>query len=390
VLAAREGRAELTVERLLACSGASRATFYQYFSSVQDAFCTAYRQHAEVVLAAIDIATRRAEHPQLAMVQVLIELKRERPDVAQLLLGECMAAGPVGLFERDAFIAGIEGAIEGTAKGQAIDLPAKVLIGGMFRFLSMNVAGADARESREEALRWALAFQRPVSQAYWSASFVPEPCEEPPPARGLTSSREKVAPRERIIRATAGSIRRGGYGATSVADIVAAARVSRRSFYNEFPNKAAAFIAAYEFGFQQTLAGVAPAFFSAERWPERVWQSALAFTSYFSREPSFAYLGFVECHALGRQFASRVQETQLAFTLFLEDGYRQSEGSENPRRASSALTAAAIAETGFLASRGSTSLYIRRMQPLAVYIALTPFIGSEQAGQFVAEKLATT
>jgi AcrR family transcriptional regulator len=389
-LAGCHGYAHLTVERLLAQAGVSRATFYQYFSNVDDAFASAYRLHADELVAAVTDAAGRAEHPQQAMLQALIEIAQSGRNVAELLLSECLAAGAIGLSERDALISRIQDVVAHPGpKGHAIDIPVKVLIGATFRFLSMHLASRKLGDPRDELDRWARAFDRAPSQIFWSERVTAELPEDAPGSRPPATYRPGGGnPRERILHATAATIRASGYRATSVADIVSAAGISRRSFYNEFSNKAAAFIAAYELGFQQTLAACAPAFFSAEEWPEKVWQSALAFTSYFARQPSFAYLGFVECHSLGRGFADRVHETHLAFTLFLEEGFRQSQDVTGHMRTSSALTASAIAETGYLASRGSPTLYMRRMQPLAVYLALTPFIGSDDAGGFVAAKLS--
>jgi AcrR family transcriptional regulator len=202
-----------------------------------------------------------------------------------------------------------------------------------------------------------------------------------PPPHGTT--------RDRIIRATAASIREKGYAAVTVADIVATGGVSRRAFYNQFTGKADAYLASYEYGFRQTLAACTPAFFSARAWPERVWEGTHAVTRYFSREPLLAHLGFVECYAAGPAFSGRVHDTQMAFTLFLEDGYRQRPEARQLPRTCSALTMAAVFEAGFQASRWGAALHMLRMQPLAAYIALAPFIGSDGAGEFVAEKLAS-
>jgi AcrR family transcriptional regulator len=159
--------------------------------------------------------------------------------------------------------------------------------------------------------------------------------------------------------------------------------VSRRSFYNEFANKSDVVIAAAESAFEQLVEACTPAFFSARSWPERVWQSALAFTGFFTSEPSLAHLGFVDCYSIGRAFVQRAHEMQLAFTLFLEEGYRQrGEGPELPRLCSE-MTAAAMMEIGFQASRGPSGQSIRRLQPLAVYIVLTPFVGADDAAEFV-------
>ena len=336
------------------------------------------------------LAARRVEHPQLAMLQVLVDIALSSPDIAQLLLGESLAAGEVGLALRDGLISGIQQTIELSAQQQTTDLPPALLIGGAFRFLSMHLAQGAAHDPRQEILHWVAAFQRPPgpSATLWSASFFPQQRSCPPRALGPSHDAPlSGSTRERILQATATCVAQRGYRATSIAEIVERAGVSRRSFYNEFANKATAFVAAYELGFERTLAACVPAFFSVEQWPERVWRSALAFTGYFARHPSFAYLGFVECHALGRQFDARVHATQLAFTLFLDQGYRQDSGSQGPR-ACSALSAATIAEAGYLASRRSPGVYMRSMQPLAVYIALAPFIGGDQARDFLTHKLA--
>jgi hypothetical protein len=111
--------------------------------------------------------------------------------------------------------------------------------------------------------------------------------------------------------------------------------------------------------------------------------------AFFSREPLLAYIGFVECYAVGRQFALRIRDTQLAFTLFLEDGYRQRPEAQALSRDCSELTAAAIFEACFQASLRGPAMHIRRVQPLSVYIALGPFIGRNAAGKFVESKLMT-
>jgi AcrR family transcriptional regulator len=239
---------------------------------------------------------------------------------------------------------------------------------------------------------WARTFARNAGDRPWAYELTPpRPRAQPPPppARAISAQRRGTL-RERLIGATAAAIRENGYAAMTVADIVAAAHVSRRAFYKEFHSKLDAYEASYEHAFRQTLASCTPAFFSARDWPERVWAGAHAFTGYFSREPLLAHLGFVECYAPGPGFASRAHDTQMAFTLFLEDGYRQSPGAARLPRACSALTMACIFEAAFQASRWGAALHMRRMQPLSVYIALAPFTGADRAGRFVAGKFTGT
>lgn len=53
-------------------------------------------------------------------------------------------------------------------------------------------------------------------------------------------------PRERLLAAMADAIVEVGYGALTVADIVRLARVSKRTFYQEFADKADCLVALYE------------------------------------------------------------------------------------------------------------------------------------------------
>jgi AcrR family transcriptional regulator len=390
-LSARDGYVKLTVERVLAAAGLSRATFYQYFASVEDCFSSAYREHAERLVGEVAASVGGAECRELAMLDALAGAAVSRPDMARLLMREGLAAGRASLAERDALIASIERAMAPSAVPRSrIDLPPALLIGGAFRFLSMCLSDGGTLDGASRGMReWALAFARRPSQPSWSARF------DPVPQRHVTSwpaqsdgTRAQGTPRERIRYAIAATVREKGYRDMTVADIVAAAGVSRRTFYNEFASKADAFVSTYEHGFQEALAASAPAFFTAAVWPERVWQGAQAFTGFFARRPLVAHLGFVECYAVGPGFESRVHETQLAFTLFLEEGYRQRPEAGALSRACSALAAATIFEAAFHGSRHSPGLLLRCLQPLAVYIALAPFIGLEKAGSFVTGKLS--
>jgi AcrR family transcriptional regulator len=390
-VATRDGYARLTVERVLREAGVSRATFYQYFASVDDCFWSAYRRHAEQLEATVAAAARRSEQPQLAMLDALVDLAVSRPDVARVLMREGLAAGRTGLTERDALIARLDHASAGSvAQAATIDLPATILIGSTFGFLAMRLAdGSGDDRLREEVREWATAFVRGCSGSSWSSRLAPALPRQPALLPGQSSStRPRGSAHERILHATAQVVRQKGYRAMTVADIVRVARVSQRTFYNEFPSKADAFMATYEQAFQQGLAACAPAFFISAPWPERIWQGAQAFSGFFAREPSLAHVCLVECYAVGPRFARRVQDTQLAFTLFLEDGYRQRPQAQSLSRACSILTTAAMFEIASAGARRGPIMNLRRLQPLAIYVALAPFIGLDAAGEFVMGKLS--
>jgi AcrR family transcriptional regulator len=391
--AGRYGLAELTVELIQRNARVSRASFYQYFSSVEDCFWNTYRHHAQQLVHRVTDAVAGCEHPELAALQVLVETAKEQPNVAQLLMREGTGAGASALEEREWLIEGIAGAIEASRLAGTVDLPLEIMIGGVFRFLSLRLDGGGTRDRlAHDVLEWAGTFAAGGKEKTWSGESAPRLPSRDGSGREssqfLGNAKRELAPRERIIWATAATIRDVGYRNMKVEQVCAVAGVSRRSFYNNFPTKTDAFIATYEFAFQQTVAACAPAFFGARVWRDRIWDGFEASSAFFSREPLLAYIGFVECYSIGREFALRVRDTQLAFTLFLEDGYRQRPEAEALSRDCSELTAATIFEAGFLASLRGPTLNIRRVQPLSVYIALAPFIGRDAAGGFVRSKLS--
>ena len=66
--------------------------------------------------------------------------------------------------------------------------------------------------------------------------------EPPPPRRGGRPSREQAALlADRILDAATDLFLAEGYGATSIEAIAQRARISKRTFYHRFPDKAALF-----------------------------------------------------------------------------------------------------------------------------------------------------
>jgi AcrR family transcriptional regulator len=391
-VAAHRGYATLTVQKVLDAADVSRATFYQYFANIDDCFWSAFRRRADQLIRDVALAVRQSDEPEIATVEALAAAACREPELTRLLMCEGLAAGPRGLSERDALISRIEAEIIGAAERRpTIDLPLTALIGGAFRFVAIRLSGGGRLESAGAELReWAGTFRAGSSGARWSVRLSPTLPRAGGEPASCFGARLAGTPRERILQATALTAREVGYPASTVTDIVAVASVSRRTFYNEFSGKSDAFVGAYELAFQRVLAACTPAFFTARTWRERVWNGALAFTGYLAREPLFAHLGFVECYAIGPGFTTRLHDTQLAFTLFLEEGYREGPQAEALSRSCSELTAAAIFELAFQGTRLGPGFSIRRLQPLAVYTALAPFIGTEQAGRFIEDKLTNT
>ena len=88
-------------------------------------------------------------------------------------------------------------------------------------------------------------------------------------------TRETVVPshRARLLDAMAEAVATKGYGATTVADVVAIAGVSRRTFYEHYGDKEACFLAAFDAGLDFLLGEIEGAL---ERLGEADWRMRAA------------------------------------------------------------------------------------------------------------------
>ncbi|MDQ1490958.1 MAG: hypothetical protein QOD57_4798 [Actinomycetota bacterium] len=99
-------------------------------------------------------------------------------------------------------------------------------------------------------------------------AFPSNPSSRLPSGRhGLTREAVVASQRGRLVDAMAQIVAEKGYPATTVADVVERAGVSRRTFYEQFADKEACFLAAYDVGLTVVLSRIREA---VEGVPERL------------------------------------------------------------------------------------------------------------------------
>lgn len=105
--------------------------------------------------------------------------------------------------------------------------------------------------------------------------------------------------RERILSGLGASIAEKGYAATTVADVARHARVSKRTFYEHFADKAAAFEALTADLTGQML-GVLEAATATDRpWAERLEAAVAAYLALMAASPRLTHTFLVELPAAG-------------------------------------------------------------------------------------------
>jgi AcrR family transcriptional regulator len=113
--------------------------------------------------------------------------------------------------------------------------------------------------------------------------------------------------RERLLAAVPGVVAERGYEATSVADIVKAAAVSRNAFYKNFSDKQECFSVAHDAGHGRLFEVLARPC-GEGTIEERVERSLTAGLAALAAEPDVARLLFVEAPSAGEEIALRDHE----------------------------------------------------------------------------------
>lgn len=127
-----------------------------------------------------------------------------------------------------------------------------------------------------------------------------------------------VTQRERLMDGMARTVARQGYAATSVADVLREARVSRRTFYERFADKEDCFLAAYDTIVELCVRRVSDAFHDAESWEQGITRALDALLRVLASEPDHARLCVVEVLASGPRGLRRRDETLRRFVDFIE------------------------------------------------------------------------
>lgn len=112
-----------------------------------------------------------------------------------------------------------------------------------------------------------------------------------------------------------------GYAATTVADVVARAGVSRRTFYEHFADREDCFLAAYDTGVELMLDHLVAEAGAAEGldWRERTRRGLRAYLEVLAAEPAFARTFLIEVVAAGPRALARRTEVHRRFVALLRD-----------------------------------------------------------------------
>jgi AcrR family transcriptional regulator len=411
--AARYGYREASVARVVEQAGVSRATFYEHFADKEACFLAAFAVAAariETALARIDDSKPAQRAPEL--LNDLVENVVQDPAAARILLMEARAGGPAVRQAHEQLTMKVAAILEGwlhqpEADGFRMAITGRAIMEGTVGILVIRAfRGETARlaDLRGDFVAWMNSYATrngsiQLTPEQWrqrGAIFVDVDEGRPRDAanRRLPRGRNAAPPetvtgehRERILGAMAVLARTKGYTAMTVADIVKTAAVTREAFYEQFRSKEDAFLAAQTAGLEASISTTAAKFFAGDTWQIRAWDGLEALLGYVARRPDLVYLDVIESYAVGAAAIRRSVDNLMAYTLFLEDGYRQSPQAERlPRLCSEAIAASILGLMRRTVDEGRTERMLEVL-PQAAYVALAPFIGPTAAMEFVEAKV---
>ncbi len=406
-VAARYGYGGATVARVIKRAGVSRATFYEEFDDRGDCFHAAVRVATGRVAAGLRQARAGNATPRELIASALETVDRD-PAGARVVLIESLAGPAAARAEHERLFGAIQAAIEDRLRREVgplrLEISARAVLGGIGGILATRLhRGETGRmvDLLDDLEAWTRSYAttspRGRGPVDWGALGGTIELRIPPQPNPLDvrlpRGRSALPPtmvaaehRQRVFAAVARLSRERGYAAITVADVVAAAGIGRDAFYELFRGKQDAFLAAQSFALENSLALAASRYFGDRIWPERVWDAALSLLGYVASVPDLAALDLVESYAAGTPAIRRTFESRMAYTLFLEEGYRQRpEAGVLPRLCSEAIAGGILELMRDQAVKGRHE-QMQELAPQVVYVALAPFIGPAAALQLIRQK----
>lgn len=137
--------------------------------------------------------------------------------------------------------------------------------------------------------------------------------------------------RARICQAMAQVVAERGYAAVTVSDVVRAAHISRRTFYEQFDDKEDCFVETYRAGCENGIAQIDAALRALEDpdWRTRLRVSLETYLSILAAEPHFAKVLLIDVLGAGAR-ALEMRERILGIYVEHYRGLRERARSEDP------------------------------------------------------------
>ncbi|WCB92808.1 hypothetical protein DSM104299_01508 [Baekduia alba] len=179
------------------------------------------------------------------------------------------------------------------------------------------------------------------------------------PRSGHASLRDEVAAtkRGRLLVGLCDVVADKGYAAATVADVLKASGLSRRTFYEHFADKQACFLAAYDHGAGAMQEAIAAAVAPARGWREATEAAVTTYLELLTAEPGFARAFLVEIWVAGPDALRRHRTVIARFEQLVAALHERAIAEQDGRARLAPLSAVQIAAvTGGISRVATTAI----------------------------------
>lgn len=185
--------------------------------------------------------------------------------------------------------------------------------------------------------------------------------------------------REKILIGMLEEVGSKGYDVTSVRTVLDRTGLYRQAFYDNFADKDACYLAAFDAGVARMEALVIAAAASEQSWRGKLRAGLGAFLDFLDEESDIGRGVIVEVHAAGPEALKRRADAMKKATDFIDLARQDSEGDESPPGiAPEGIVAGIHAVVHARLSTGATTGF-RQLLPEFMYFAVLPYFGAEAA-----------
>lgn len=187
--------------------------------------------------------------------------------------------------------------------------------------------------------------------------------------------------RARILDAVANVVSLTGYPAMSVEGIIAAAGVSRRTFYDHFNGKEEAFLAALEAACTELTDRVGRAADGNDTFEGGVRDCLATFVQYVVEDPRRAEMVIVEVLAAGPAALQRRNAMMRTLIEMLASGAEEVSTASSPPRLTAETIIGGIYEVAYSRVLQGDTHELAELLPDMAYSVMQPYLGHERASQ---------
>lgn len=185
--------------------------------------------------------------------------------------------------------------------------------------------------------------------------------------------------RQMILEGMLEVVGTSGYEAASVRMVLDRTGLYRQAFYDEFADKEACYLEAFDFGVAKLEAAVCAAGASEESWQGQLCAGLGALLDALEADPGLGRAIFVEVHAAGAEGLKRRSKAMKRVTDFIDSARHASVGLESPPPIAAEGVVAGMHAVLHAKLAAREDRDFRRLLPDFMYFAVLPYFGPDVA-----------